>query len=63
MAMVQSETTGLLKVLYDVMLEALENEKLKHPETYETAVRMAEKFRKTAIHFTGATEDFPEFPK
>ena len=34
---------------YTILLLALELEKIKHPETYESAVRIGEKIRKSII--------------
>ena len=63
MTIKDSNIYELFQVQYDVLLETLRVEKLEHPETYDTAFRMAEKIRTTMVHFVGSDETLPEFSK
>ena len=47
------EATGISKLLYQLLIEKLENEKLDHPETYAGAVNVGETMRKAFMAFPG----------
>ena len=47
------ESTGISKLLHQLLIEKLENEKLSHPETYAGAVRVGETMREAFISFPG----------
>ena len=60
--MATSETQNLFKMNYTSLLKTLRIEKLEHPETYTTAVRIAEEIRKDYINSSGL-DDLPPIPK
>lgn len=58
----ESETKGFNRVMYNSLLQQLELEKVLHPATYETALRVAERMRKNFVDYAGE-DSFEPLPK